>query len=152
VLLIPHSNTYRELVAVVQQQLQAGGLRVGVREVSRADILTQRQDFDLLLFDYAWGAYTALSIFLGPGPRNLLNYPGGDVASLVRQARVVANPSVRQQVVLEAQRVVLEQALWQPLLVRRLTFAVDGTCVQGERQSPEGELVFHDAHTDLSRR
>jgi hypothetical protein len=39
------------------------------------------------------------------------------------------------------------QALWQPLLVRRITFTVDGTCVQGERQSPEGELLFHDADT-----
>ena len=45
----------------------------------------------------------------------------------------------------------LEQALWQPLLVRRITFAVDGTCVRGERQSPEGELLFHDADTHLYR-
>jgi len=131
----------QEPVAVVQQQLQAVGLdRVRIREVPRADILTQRQDFDLLLFDYAWGDYTALGIFLGPGPRNLLNYPGGDVASLVRKARATADPDHRRQFVLETQRIVLEQALWQPLLVRRITFAVDGTCVQGERQSPEGKF------------
>jgi peptide/nickel transport system substrate-binding protein len=153
VLLIPESNTYRELATAVQQQLKAIGLgRVHVREVPRADILTQRQDFDLLLFDYAWGDYRALGIFLGPGPRNLLNYPGGDVASLVRKARTTADPDQRQQFVLDAQRAVLEQALWQPLLVRRITFAVDGTCVQGERQSPTGELLFHDADTDLSHR
>nr|HID12703.1 ABC transporter substrate-binding protein [Anaerolineae bacterium] len=112
VLLIPESNTYRELAAAVQQQLEAIGLRVRVREVSRADILTQRQDFDLLLFDYAWGDYRALSIFLGPGPRNLLNYPGGDVADLVRKARTTADRDRRRQFVLEAQRLVLEQALW----------------------------------------
>ncbi|MDY7079191.1 MAG: hypothetical protein SXV54_19935 [Chloroflexota bacterium] len=41
------------------------------------------------------------------------------------------------------------QALWQLLLVRRITFAVDGTCVHGERQSPYGELLFHDADTRL---
>jgi len=152
VLLIPESATYRELAAVVRQQLQAVGLsRVHIREVPRVDILTQRQDFDLLLFDYAWGDYRALGIFLGPGPRNLLNYPGGDVASLVRKARTTTDPERRQQFVLEAQRLVLEQALWQPLLVRRITFAVDGTCVRGERQSPEGELLFHDADTHLYR-
>lgn len=152
-LLIPESNTYRELAAAVQQQLQAVGLgQVRIREVLRADILTQRQDFDLLLFDYAWGDYTALGIFLGPGPRNLLNYPGGDIASLVRKARTTADPHQRQQFVLQAQRAVLEQALWEPLLVRRITFAVDETCVRGERQSPGGELLFHDADTDLSRR
>ena len=153
VLLIPESNTYRELVTAVRQQLQAVGLgRVRVREVPRADILTQRQDFDLLLFDYAWGDYTALGIFLGPGPRNLLNYPGGDIAGLVWKARTAADPDQCRQFVLEAQRTVLEQALWQPLLVRRITFAVDETCVRGERQSPGGELLFHDADTDLSRR
>jgi peptide/nickel transport system substrate-binding protein len=147
VLLYPESNTYRELVAVVQQQLEAIGLTIRVREVPRVDILSERQDFDLLLFDYAWGDYTALSIFLGPGPRNLLNYPGDDVADLVAQARVTGDRNARQDLVLEAQRVVLEEVLWQPLLVRRLTFAVDGRCVQGERQSPVGELVFHDANT-----
>jgi peptide/nickel transport system substrate-binding protein len=148
VLLIPESNTYRELAAAVQQQLDAVGLsRVRVREVPRIDILIQRQDFDLLLFDYAWGDYRALGIFLGPGPRNLLNYPGGDVAGLVTQARATADAGQRQQLVLEAQRIVLEQALWQPLLVRRITFAVNGACVGGERQSPEGELLFHDADT-----
>lgn len=148
VLLIPESQTYRELAAAVRQQLEAVGLsRIRVREVPRADILTQRQDFDLLLFDYAWGDYTALGIFLGPGPRNLLNYSGGDVAGLVTQARTTADADQRQQLVLEAQRIVLEQALWQPLLVRRITFAVDGSCVHGERQSPTGELLFHDADT-----
>jgi peptide/nickel transport system substrate-binding protein len=147
VLLIPESNTYRELAAAVQQQMEAIRLRIRVREVPRADILTQRQDFDLLLFDYAWGDYRALGIFLGPGPRNLLNYPGGDVAGLVAQARATADAGQRRQRVLEAQRIVLEQALWQPLLVRRITFAVNGACVGGERQSPEGELLFHDADT-----
>jgi ABC-type transport system substrate-binding protein len=75
------------------------------------------------------------------------NYPGGDVASLVRQARATADPEQRQEYVLEAQRVVLEQALWQPLLVRCITFAVDGACVEGERQSPHGQLLFHDGET-----
>jgi peptide/nickel transport system substrate-binding protein len=149
VLLIPESNTYRELVAVVQQQLQAVGLsQIRVREAPRADILTQRQDFDLLLFDYAWGDYTALGIFLGSGPRNLLNYSGGDIASLVARARTTEDLDLRQQFVLEAQRIVLEQALWQPLLVRQITFAVDGDCVAGERQHPLDEyLLYHDADT-----
>ncbi|HPD41828.1 MAG TPA: ABC transporter substrate-binding protein, partial [Anaerolineae bacterium] len=147
VLLIPASTSYRELAAVVQRQLEAVGLRLRIREVPQPDLLTQRQDFDLLLFDYAWDHYTALGIFLGPGPRNLLNYPGGDIAALVWEARTTADPGRRQQLVLEAQRLVLEQALWQPLLVRRITFAVDGTCVHGERPSPAGELLFHDAVT-----
>lgn len=152
VLLIPESNTYRELVTLVEQDLEAVGLKVRVRETPRGEILTERQDFDLLLFDYAWGDYTALGIFLGPGPRNLLSYPGSDVATLVREARTTADAHARQEVVLEAQRIVLQQVLWQPLLVRRITFAVDGGCVHGERQSPEGVLLFHDADTGLSRR
>ncbi len=152
VLLIPESRTYQDLAAVVQQQLKDVGLeRLQIRSVSRADILTKRQDFDLLLFDYAWGDYTALGILFGPGPRNLLNYPGRDVADLITRARTTSDVGLRRQFVLDAQRIILEQALWQPLLVRRITFAVDGTCVQGERQSPEGELIFHDADTNPVR-
>lgn len=140
------------LATAVQQQLGAVGLGVRIREVPRADILDKRQDFDLLLFDYAWNDYTALGIFLGPGPRNLLGYPSGDVARLVAQARATADLDRRQALVLAAQRTVLEQAIWQPLLVRRITFAVDSTCACGELPSPEGELLFHDADTNVRRR
>lgn len=151
VLLIPESQTYRQLASVVQGQLQAIGLGVRIREVPRADILDKRQDFDLLLFDYAWNDYTALGIFLGPGPRNLLGYPSGDVADLVARARATADLERRQEFVLGAQRIVLQQAIWQPLLVRRITFAVDSACVCGELPSPEGELLFHDADTNVWR-
>jgi len=147
ILLIPESNTYRELATVVEEQLEAIGLKIRRRELPREDILTQRQDFDLLLFDYAWGDYTALSIFLGPGPRNLLNYAGGDVAELVQQARTTAEREQRQELIRDAQQIVLEQALWQPLLVRQITFAVDTRCVQGTQQAITGELLFHDAET-----
>jgi len=64
-----------------------------------------------------------------------------------QQARATADPNQRQEFVLTAQRIVLEQAVWQLLLVRRITFAVDETCVEGVRQSPEGQLLFHDADT-----
>ena len=54
VLLIPESTTYRQLAGSVQQQLENVGFdRVRIREASRTDILTTRQNFDLLLFDYA---------------------------------------------------------------------------------------------------
>lgn len=147
ILLIPESNTYRELATVVGEQLEAIGLKIRLRELPREDILTQRQDFDLLLFDYAWGDYTALSIFLGAGPRNLLNYASDDVASLVQQARTTAKREQRQELIRDAQQIVLEQALWQPLLVRQITFAVDTRCVQGTQQAITGELLFHDAET-----
>jgi peptide/nickel transport system substrate-binding protein len=153
VLLIPESHTYRQLATVVRQQLKAVGIsQIRVRAVSRADILTTRQDFDLLLFDYAWENYTALSVFLGPGPRNLLGYPQTDVVALVTQARATVDAIQRRQLVLDAQRMVFARALWQPLLIRRIMTAVDGRCVQGERQSPGQGLLFHDAVTALAWR
>ena len=69
------------------------------------------------------------------------------MVALVRKARATADIDRRQEHVLDAQRVVLEQAIWQPILVRRITFAVDGACVEGERQSPYGQILFHDAET-----
>ncbi len=148
VLLIPASHTYRTLAADLQQQLAAVGLsRVRIREVPREDLLAQRQDFDLLLFDYAWSDYTALGIFLGPGPRNLLNYPGDDVATLIAQARVTADQKEQHAIILEAQAIVLREAIWHPLLIRQIVFAVDERCVSGERATPFGELIFWDART-----
>lgn len=152
VLLIPESNTYRELAAAVTAQLAVVGLeQIRVREVPRSEILTQRQDFDLLLFDYAWADYTALAIFLGSGPRNLLNYPDEEIADLVQRARATEDVNARQELILQAQRRVLEQAIWQPLLVRNITLAVDGQCVRGERRVSGGMLVFHDATTYFPR-
>lgn len=148
VLLLPQSNTYRRLAEAIVHDLAAVGINnVRLREAPRAEIASQRQQFDLLLFDYAWGNYTALAIFLGPGPRNLLSYPNGDVAELIQQSRMAATDEQRQSRLLAAQRIILEKAIWQPLVVRQLTFAVESRCIQGERQSPFGELLFHDAWT-----
>jgi peptide/nickel transport system substrate-binding protein len=152
-LLFPESATYREMAALIQEQLAAIGIeQVQLRETPRSDILTQRQDFDLLLFDYAWGDYTALEIFLGPTPRNLLHYSQGNVARLVRQARSASDEERRNDLIFQAQQIVLEQGIWQPLLIRRLELAVNHDCVRGERQLPDGRLVFHDATTSSLNR
>jgi peptide/nickel transport system substrate-binding protein len=148
VLLVPESETYAELADLVAGQLAAVGFEsVRVRAVPAAEIMRGRQDFDLLLSDYAWGDYTALAIFLGTGPRDPLNYPGGEVAELITRARSTADDAARRALVADAQRFVLTEVLWQPLLVRRLAIAVNADCVTGELPSPEGELLFHDART-----
>lgn len=152
-LLIPESVTYRELAAAIQEQLSHIGLRnIRIREIPRAELLSRRQDFDLLLFDYAWGDYTALSIFLGPGPRNLLNYPHDDIYTRVMRARATEDESQRQYLIAEAQKIVLQKAILQPLLIRQITFAVDSACVSGERQAPSGELIFWEAETTVPGR
>jgi peptide/nickel transport system substrate-binding protein len=148
VLLVPESRTYARLAAGLVGQLAEVGLeRVRIETRPRAEILSARQDFDLLLFDYAWGDYTALAIFLGPGPRNLLGYPGADIADMVRQARSTRDATERDRLVTLAQERVLDDVLWQPILVRLLSVAVKGACVTGEVPSPDGELLFHDATT-----
>ena len=154
-LLYPESNTYRHIAADMARQLQSVGLKnIRLKEVKRSSILNERQDFDLLLFDYAWNHYVALGAFLGPGPRNLLNYPNSDISKRIMKALSVESPAQREAYVEEAQRTVLEKAIWQPLLMRRLTIAVNRRCVRGVRQLPEkagGDLVFYDADTRVGR-
>jgi len=155
ILLYPESNTYRDIAAEVKKQLQYIGLKnIRLKEVKRSSILNERQDFDLILFDYAWNHYVALEAFLGPGPRNLLNYPNSDISKRIMKALSVKSPERRDAYVQEAQRIVLEKAIWQPLLVRRLTIAVNRRCVRGVRQLPEkagGDLIFYDADTRVGR-
>jgi peptide/nickel transport system substrate-binding protein len=149
VLMLPSgSQTYADLAALVVAQLAAAGwTHVRLRPVPRGEILDERQDFDLLLFDYSWGDYGALRFLFGPGTRNLLGYADDRIADLVTRARATADPDQRQALVLEAQRAILEPALWQPLLVRRITVAVDDRCVTGESQAPDGTLHFEAATT-----
>ncbi len=149
IVLIPESNTYRELALTIQQQLAQVGLHhVRIREIPRADILNTRQDFDLLLFDYAWSDYAALSIFLGPGPRNLLNYPYNDIHELIMQTRATEDATQQEQLIMDAQRIILEETIIQPLLIRKITFAVNQNCVVGAQQTPFGELIFWNATTN----
>lgn len=147
-LVMPESNTYQQLGEVIQQQLQAIGLKnITIRSVPRSNILAERQDFDLLLFDYAWEDYTAFAAFLGPGPRNLLNYPHNNVATLTSQAASTSDAASRQDLISEAQKTILEEAIWHPLVIREITTAVNSRCVQGEFVSPDRELLWHDAKT-----
>jgi peptide/nickel transport system substrate-binding protein len=147
-ILVPESRTYSAIAERLVEQLRRIGVtNVNQRTVSREDILTRRQDFDLLLFDYAWGDYTALAIFLGQGPRNLLGYAGGDLVELLSRAQRTADPVLRAELIATAQRSVLEQALWQPALVRRIVFAVNTQCVTGVTQGLFGELDFDAAST-----
>lgn len=148
ILLTPESNTYHDLSRMIAQNLKDVGFNnIRIREVARTDISMQRLDFDLLLFDYAWGDYTALSIFLGTGPHNLLYYPENDVASLIDGALSTPDLKQRKDMILEAQKIVLQDAIWNPLLVREIVLAINARCVNGEQLSPFGELILHDAYT-----
>ena len=147
-LLIPESNTYRQLAQFVLADITAVGLtHVQLREASRANLLRERQNFDLLFFDYAWSDYTALANFLGATPNNLLNYPADDISSLVREARQTAVFRQKQALILQAQELILQKTIWEPLLIRQLYLGVNSRCVSGERQLENGLLVFHDAQT-----
>ena len=147
-LLIAEDSNYRELAQLILNDLTAVGLtNVQIRGVSRAAVLSERQNFDLLLFDYFWRDYTTLANFLGPTSHNLLNYPDDNIRELVRAARGTADPELRQALILQAQRLVLDKAIWEPLLFRKIIVGVESRCVTGQRQLKNGLLVFQDAET-----
>lgn len=149
VILIPESDIYNELSALIVNQLRDIGFsNVRIRSVPRPDLLTIRQDYDLLLFDYAWGSYINMASFLGAGPRNLLNYPEDDVASLIQTARMTEDIEERNRLIREAQIQILSKVIYEPLIVRELTIAVNHTCVTKEVFTADGLLQFHDARTN----
>ena len=96
---------------------------------------------------YAWESYTALSIFLGIGPRNLLNYPRKDITHYVNKARKTDDSTLRQEYLYKAQQIILEDVIWHLIILRHITTAVDSWCVEGEHITPDQVLVFHDAIT-----
>lgn len=149
VILIPESDIYDELAELITNQLRdIGFANVRIRSVSRPDLLTIRQDYDLLIFDYAWGSYIDMASFLGTGTRNLLSYPENDITSLVQTARMTEDIGERNRLIREAQVQILSKVIYEPLIVRELTIAINHTCVIGETFTRDGLLQFHDAQTD----
>jgi peptide/nickel transport system substrate-binding protein len=148
-LLTTDSNTYNKIFTLLQSQFQAVGVQVELRAVPTEQIaeITPTGEFDLLLYHYNWGAPDALKLFLGSdriGASNRVAYSNARVDSLVDASlTMLDNDPQRLRNLMEAQTIILQDAPWQPLLVRKRTIAVN-TNVVGFQLLPSGQIWFND--------
>ncbi len=149
-LLTTDSSTYAKIFTLLQDQFKSVGVGVDIRQVPTAEIsnITPTGDFDLLLYHYNWPFPSALALFLGSqrvGASNRVAYSNPQVDDLLAQAAVQPGDSAEKlSLLVAAQTMILNDAPWQPLFVRKLVTAINNR-VQGVRMHPAGGLLLHDA-------
>jgi len=149
-LLTNTSNTYGKVFVFLQSQLKAVGIEATIRTASGGEIaeITPTGEFDLLLYHYAWPYPSALSLFLSTdrvGGSNRVAYSNAAVDELLAQIALLIDDSPKKlTLLLDAQKIILQDAPWHPLLFNKRLTAINQR-VKGVRVHPSGGLLLHDA-------
>lgn len=150
VLLTTDSSTYGKIFTVLQSEFKAVGVDIELRAVPTSELakLTAAGDFGLLLYHYNWPFPDALEKFLGTeriSTTNRVGYSNPVVDDLLTQAAQQPPDSPEKRALLvQAQQIILQDAPWQPLLVRKVVTAANNR-VYGIKVHPSGGLLLHDA-------
>lgn len=138
-----------DVATVLQSQLQAVGIPVEIEQLDAKAVMdaTGAGDFDLLLWRYDWNDPDALNIFLSTdriGDTNRVAYSNPEVDELLYQGAHELDDDVRQELYVEAQKLILQDAPWQPLYNPVDAMAIDKR-VQGIRAGYMGRMLVNDA-------
>ena len=150
VLLTTTSSTYNKIFTLLQSELRAIGVDVSFRSVPTSEIsqITPTGEFDLLLYHYNWPYPSAIELFLSTervGASNRVAYSNAAVDLLLnQQAALPDNSAEKHALLFEAQKIILQDAPWQPLLVRKIVTAVNRR-VQGVKVHPREGILLNDA-------
>jgi peptide/nickel transport system substrate-binding protein len=149
-ILTPTSSTYEKIFGLLRSQFADIGVVVELRQAAASEIaeITPTGEFDLLLYHYFWPYPSALDLFLSSeriGASNRVAYSNSQVDDLLQRASQLPNDSSEKEALLiQAQSIILQDAAWQPLLVRKVVTAVNNR-VSGIKVHPSEGLLWHDA-------
>ncbi|MCL5950379.1 MAG: ABC transporter substrate-binding protein [Chloroflexi bacterium] len=136
------------IAALIQSELKAIGVSVEIQQLDSKAVMdaTNKGKFDLLLWRYDWNDPDALNIYLGSnqiGSTNRVFYSNPDVDKLLAQGDHELNETKRIQLYLEAQKIILQDAPWQPLYVPLDVLAINKR-VEGAKIGYMGRLLVND--------
>lgn len=149
--LLTSSRAPNDAVAILlQSQLKAVGVPVEIRQLdsSAATEASTKGQFDLLLWRYDWNDADVLNIYLSSaniGRTNRVFYSNPTLDDLLTKAGRTMDEKARADLYVEAQKVILTDAPWQPLYVPVDVTAIR-TRVQGALIGPMGRMLLNDAH------
>lgn len=137
------------IAALLQSQLGAIGVPVEIQQLDSKAVMdaTAAGKFDLLLWRYDWNDPDALNIYLGSdriGSTNRVAYSNGAVDALLAQGARELDEARRNALYVEAQKLILADAPWQPLYVPLDVLAMS-TRIEGARVGYMGRLLLNDA-------
>lgn len=146
-------DVYKEIFVLIQSQFQKVGVQTTIRQATPPEIaeITPTGKFDLLLYHYSWPFPNALELFLGTeriGASNRVSYSNSQVDELLLEAsQHLSNSPEKLTLLIKAQQIILQDAPWQPLLIRKLIEAANNR-VKGVITHPAGGLLLHDAYIE----
>jgi len=137
------------IAALLQSQLKAIGVPAEIQQLDSKAVMeaTAAGKFDLLLWRYDWNDPDALNIYLGSGrigSTNRVAYSNPAVDKLLAQGARELDETKRAALYVEAQKLILADAPWQPLYVPLDVLAFN-TRVQGAQVGYMGRLLLNDA-------
>lgn len=150
VLLTSNRAPNDSIAALLQSQLKAIGVALEIQQLDSKAVMdaTTAGKFDLLLWRYDWNDPDALNIYLGSdriGSTNRVAYKNPEVDKLLAQGVRELDEAKRQQLYVAAQKLILQDAPWQPLYVPLDVLAVSKR-IEGARVGYMGRLLVNDAH------
>lgn len=109
-----------DIAALLQSQLKVIGVPLSIQQLDGRAVMqaTGEGAYDLLLWRYDWNDPDALRIFLSSariGSTNRVYYANPEFDALVEQAAHELDEEARMSLYLEAQKIILHDAPWQPL-------------------------------------
>ncbi len=149
-LLTTTNSTYGKIFVLLQNQLKEVGVAIDIRAVETAEIpsITANCDFDLLLYHYNWPFPDALQVFLGTekiGASNRVCYSNPEMDAVLAQAFQLPDEAPEKlPLLIQAQKMILADAPWQPLFARKNIVAVNQR-VQGVKVHPAEGVLWLDA-------
>jgi ABC-type transport system substrate-binding protein len=138
------------IATVLQSQLKAVGVEVQIQQLESTAVMeaAANGEYDLLLWRYDWNDADVLNVYLGSdriGSTNRQFYQNEQVDELLNLGAHTLDETERQQYYLQAQQLILQDAVWQPLYTP-LDYTVVRSTLDNVVLGPMGRLLLNDAH------
>jgi len=145
-----NSSTHGKISTLLQAQFKAVGVDLQVKALESGALLaaTPKAEHDLYLNGYSWNEPDMFSLFLSCDrvkSSNRVLYCNPDLEKLIVAGRTELDLSKRMQIYFDAQKLVMQEAPWQPLYMPVSKTAWRAT-IKDLRQSKSGGVFLHDAY------
>jgi peptide/nickel transport system substrate-binding protein len=137
------------IATVLQSQFKSIGVPVEIRQLEAAAAMeaSTKGEYDLVLWRYDWNDADVLNVYLSSsriGRTNRSFYSNPEVDALLTQAGQEMDSAERIQLYVEAQKLILADAPWQPLYTPVDVIAIR-KAVQDVVIGPMGRALLNDA-------
>jgi peptide/nickel transport system substrate-binding protein len=137
------------IATLIQSQMKEIGVGVNIQQLEAAAVMevTAKGEYDAMIWRYDWNDADVLNVYLGSdriGRTNRQFYSNLQVDELLTAAGRELDPQRRNEMYLEAQKLILADAPWQPLYTPK-DYTVIRSAIENVVVGPMGRMLMNDA-------